>query len=75
MLVLIGANFGLWFSNWIFGYTMRDHGSVFTFIFLVDVFAFLGLALLGLLTGWLLAFRPEAFKRAIERSIAKRHSN
>lgn len=75
MLALVGANLGLWVSNRIFGYTSKDHGAVFALIFAVDFFVFLGLALLGLLTAWLLAFRPEAFKRAIERSIAKRNSN
>jgi hypothetical protein len=75
MLVLMGANLWLWVSTRIFGFTSKDHGAMFTLIFGVDFFAFLGFALLGLLTGWLLAFRPEAFKRAIERSIAKRNSN
>lgn len=74
MLALVGANLGLWLSNRIFGYTIRDHGAVFVFIYLMDIFAFVGFALLGLLTAWLLAFRPEAFKRQIERSIAKRNA-
>jgi hypothetical protein len=75
MLALVGANLGLWLANRIFGYTAKDHGAVFAFILIVDFLFFLGLALLGLLTAWLLAFRPEVFKRAIERSIAKRNSN
>jgi len=75
MLVLVGANLGLWLSSRIFGYTIKDHGAVFALIYAIDFFAFLGFALLGLLTAWLLAFRPETFKRAIERSIAIRSSN
>ena len=75
MLVLVGANLGLWLSNRIVGYTVKDHGAVFALIYGIDFFAFVAFALLGLLTGWLLAFRPEIFKRVIERSIAKRNSN
>ena len=75
LLALVGANLGLWLSNHTFGYTLKDHGAVFVFIFLMDFSVFVGLALLGLLTAWLLAFRPEAFKRQIERSIAKRLSS
>ena len=75
MLALVGANLGLWLSNRIFGYTSKDHGAVFASIIIVDFFFFIGMALLGLLTAWLLAFRPEAFKSAIERSIARRNSN
>lgn len=75
MLLLVGANLGLWLSNRIFGYSIKDHGAVFVFIYVMDFFVFLGFALLGLLTAWFLAFRPEAFKRQIERSIAKRNSN
>jgi hypothetical protein len=41
---------------------------------LFDILLFLGFTFLGLLTAWLLAFRPEAFKQSIERSIAKRNS-
>jgi hypothetical protein len=73
MLALIGANLGLWLSNRIFGFTIKYHGATFVLIFALDFGLFLGLALLGLLTAWLLAFRPEAFKRQIERSIAKRN--
>jgi hypothetical protein len=72
ILLLAGANLVLWFSNRTFGYTVKDHGAAFLFVYAVDFFALLGFALLGLLTAWLLAFRPETFKRAIERSIAKR---
>jgi len=39
-------------------------------IYGIDFFAFVGFALLDLLPAWLLAFRPEAFKREIERSTA-----
>jgi hypothetical protein len=38
---------------------------------MLDFFMLLALAFLGLLTAWLLAFRPEALKSSIERSIAK----
>jgi len=62
MLVLVGANLGLWPFNRIVGYTVKDHGAVFALIYGIDFFAFLGFALLGLLTAWLLAFRPETFK-------------
>jgi len=75
MLVLVGTNLGLWLSNRIGGYTVKDHGAVFGLIYGIDFVAFLAFALLGLLTAWLLAFRPEIFKRGIERSIAKRNSN
>jgi ABC-type sulfate transport system permease component len=75
MLVFVSANLGLWLSNRIVRYTVKGHGAAFALIYGVDFFAFLGFALLGLLTAWLLAFRPETFKRAIERSIAKRNSN
>ena len=73
MLVLIGANLALWLSNRMFGYTAEHHGAVFGLVYLTDIFAFIGFALLGLLTAWLLAFRPETFVRAIERSIARRN--
>jgi len=75
ILALVGANLALWLSHRLFGYTSKDHGAVFALIIVLDFFVFLGFALLGLLTAWLLAFRPEPFKRAIERSIAKRNSN
>ena len=75
MLVLVGANVGLRLFNRIVGYTVKDHGPMFGLIYGIDFFAFLGFALLGLLTAWLLAFRPETFKRGIERSIDKRNSN
>ena len=75
MLVPVGANLGLWLSNRIVGYRVKDLGAVFALIYGIDFFAFLGFALLGLLTAWLLTFRPETFKRQIERSIAKRNSN
>jgi len=74
ILVVVGANLGLWLFNRLYGYTIKDDGAVFLVVFLLDIFFFFGLALLGLLTAWLLAFRPEGFKRAIERSIAKRSS-
>jgi hypothetical protein len=75
MLVLVVANFGLWLSRRAFDYPDKKHPAVFTFVFLLDVVVFIGFARLGLVTSWLLAFRPEAFKRSIERSIAKRNSN
>jgi hypothetical protein len=48
--VLLGANLGLLLANRIFGYTTKDHGALFVFIFIMDFFAFSGFALLGLLT-------------------------
>jgi hypothetical protein len=75
MLALVSANFGLWVSNRLFGYTLKEHANLFVFIYGIDFFAFVGFAFLGLLTAWLLAFRPEEFKRQIERSIAKRNLN
>ncbi len=74
VLVLAGANLALWLSNRAFGYTSKDHPAVFTLVFLADFFVFLGFAFLGFLTAWLLAFRPETFKRSIERSIVKRNA-
>jgi hypothetical protein len=58
-----------------FGYTSRDRPGLFAFIYLVNFFVFIGFAFLGLLTAWRLAFRPEEFKRLIERFIAKRNPN
>jgi len=75
LLLVVGVNICLWIANRTFGYTIKNHGKVFALVIGIDFFVFLGLALLGLLIGWLLAFRPEALKRAIERSIAKRSSN
>ena len=75
ILVLLGANLALWIASQTFGYTSKEHGPVFAFAIIVDFFFFLGLALLGLVTAWLFAFRPESFKNAIERSIARRNSN
>jgi hypothetical protein len=75
MLLLVGANVALWLLNRILGFTIKDHGALFTLIYMIDFFMLLGLAFLGLLTAWLLAFRPEAYKRSIERSLAKRNSN
>ena len=70
MLVLIGANVALWLSNRIFGYTVERHGTVFGLVYLTDIFAFIGFALLGLLTTWLLAFRPEIKTR--DRTLARK---
>jgi hypothetical protein len=75
MSLLVGANLALWLCNQVLGFTIKDHGGLFILIYLIDFFTFLAFALLGILTGWLLAFRPEALKRSIERSIAKRNSN
>jgi hypothetical protein len=75
ILVLVAANAGLWLANRLFDYTSKDHGAVFTLIIVADFFTFLGLAFIGFLTAWLLAFRLETFKRAIERSIAKKSSS
>ena len=75
ILVLLSTNLALWVASRMFGYTSKQHGAVFAFVIIVDFFFFLGLALFGLLTAWLLAFRPERFKNAIERSIAKRNSS
>lgn len=75
ILLIIGANLWLWIANRTLGYTTRNHGSAFAFVVGIDFFVFIGLALLGLLTAWLLAFRPEGLKRAIDRSIAKRSGN
>ena len=36
MLVLVGADLGLWLSNRIFGYTIKDHGALFTLIYDID---------------------------------------
>lgn len=73
ILLLVAANLALWLSHRAIGYTAKEHPGLFTFVFLLDVVVFVGFAFLGLLTAWLLAFRPEAFKRSIERSIAKRN--
>jgi len=61
ILVLVAANLALWISHREFGYALKDHPGVFTAIFIVDISVFVGFALLGLLTAWLLAFRPDAF--------------
>lgn len=74
VVALLGANLALWIANQTFGYTSKEHAAVCTFVLMLDFVFFIGLALLGLLTAWLLAFRPETFKRVIERSIAKRNS-
>ena len=74
MALVVGVNVALWLANRMFGYMAKDHGQVFGAILLFDILLFLGFTFLGLLTAWLLAFRPEAFKRSIERSIAKRNS-
>jgi hypothetical protein len=70
--VILGANLTLWLAHRVFGYTMKDHPNLFSWIILFDCFVLLGLACLGLLASWLLAFRPEAYMRTIERSILKR---
>jgi hypothetical protein len=75
MMFLIGANLVLWFYHQVLGYTVKDNPGLLTFVFIVDLIAFIGFAFMGLLTGWLLAFRPEVFIRSIERSMAKRNSN
>lgn len=72
VVALVGANLALWIANRMVGYTSKEHPAVFTFVLMLDFIFFVGLALLGLVTAWLLAFRPETFKRVIERSIAKR---
>jgi len=75
MSLIVGANLFLWICNQLLGYTIEDHGSVFVLIFTFDFFVVVGFAFLGLLTGWLLAFQPEALQRSIDRSIAKRNPN
>jgi len=72
--VIFGANLALWFAHREFGYGMKDHPAVYTAVFLFDGAVFLGLACLGLLASWLLAFRPRAYMRAIDRSITKRNA-
>jgi hypothetical protein len=74
VVALLCANVALWIANRTFGYTSKEHAAVFTFLLMLDFVVFIGLAFLGLLTAWLLAFRPEKFKHLIERSIAKRNS-
>jgi hypothetical protein len=32
VLVLVGANLGLWLSNRIFGYTLKGHAAVFIYL-------------------------------------------
>jgi hypothetical protein len=74
MSLLVGANLALWLSSRLLGFATKDHGTVFFFVIIIDICMLLGFALLGLLTGWLLAFRPEAFKQSIGRSIAKQNA-
>ncbi len=72
--IILGANLALWFAHQGLGYKMMNHPNLFSWIFLSDLFVLVGLACLGLLASWLLAFRPEAYMRTIERSIARRNA-
>jgi hypothetical protein len=74
MVILLGGNLALWLSHQVLGYTMKDNPKIFLWVILADFFAFVGFAFLGVLTAWLLAFRPEAYLRTIERSIAKKNA-
>jgi hypothetical protein len=75
MALLIAMNVVLWLLHRGFGYTIEDHPNYFLLVFLVDLVVVLGFAFIGLITACALAFRPEAYLRAIERSIAKRKAD
>jgi hypothetical protein len=72
--LILGVNLALWLSHAAFGYAMKDVPGLFTFVLALDVVLFIVFAILGVLASWLLAFRPEAYLRTIERSIAKRNA-
>ena len=72
--IILGANVALWLTHQGMGYTVKDHPNLFGSIILFDLVVLLALACLGLLASWLLAFRPEAYVRTIERSIARRNA-
>lgn len=73
-IVILGVNLALWFAHREFGYAMKVHPAVFTAVFVLDVALFFGLACIGLISSWALAFRPEMYVRVIERSIARRNA-
>lgn len=74
MSFMIGINLVLLVAHQTFDYTFKDHPNIFFFVFFFDVSAAFWFAVLGVLSSWLLAFRPESYLQTIEESIAKRNT-
>ena len=71
MLAITISNIGIWISSYFYGLTIRQMGGYFLFVVIFDFIAILGFTALGVLTTYLLAFKPDALKKSIERSMAK----
>jgi hypothetical protein len=71
MLAIAACNIGIWISSRFYDLTIKQMGGYFLFVSIFDVVAVLGFAALGVLTTYLLAFKPDALRKSIERSMAK----
>lgn len=71
MSAVILANAAIWFVHRFYGLSMKQMGGYFAFVGVFDIALLFGFAGLGILTSYLLAFKPDALKKSIERSMAK----
>jgi len=71
MLFVVVANGAIWFVHRFYGLSIKQMGGYFGFVGIIDLTLLFCFAGLGVLTSYLLAFKPDALKKSIERSMAK----